>query len=189
MTKKEALLKAAKELFGEYGYAETTFKKISEKADVALGLLTHHYGSKERLFLAAGIDVLDEFIKVLYASVEDTPTGKEAVLAYCKAYLDFTINPQSNWLVLVRCSPYSDMKGVDDREVMYEKFEEVHRILQQSLSKGIVDGSIKELSIQATQQIIVSMLVGVNRTNVLTPYACNNLYEETIYFVDRAITT
>lgn len=26
-TKKELLLKAAKELFGEYGYAETTFKK------------------------------------------------------------------------------------------------------------------------------------------------------------------
>ena len=41
MTKKEALLKAAKELFGECGYTETTFKKISERAGVALGLLTH----------------------------------------------------------------------------------------------------------------------------------------------------
>ena len=40
MTKKEALLKAAKELFGECGYTETTFKKISERAGVALGLLT-----------------------------------------------------------------------------------------------------------------------------------------------------
>lgn len=29
--KKEALLQAAKELFGEYGYVETTFKKISER--------------------------------------------------------------------------------------------------------------------------------------------------------------
>lgn len=59
MTKKEALLKAAKELFGEYGYTETTFKKISERAGVALGLLTHHYGNKEKLFLAAGMDVLE----------------------------------------------------------------------------------------------------------------------------------
>ena len=41
--KKEALLQAAKELFGECGYVETTFKKISDKAGVALGLLTHHY--------------------------------------------------------------------------------------------------------------------------------------------------
>ena len=53
MTKKEALLKAAKELFGECGYTETTFKKISERAGVALGLLTHHYGNKEKLFLAS----------------------------------------------------------------------------------------------------------------------------------------
>ncbi len=37
MTKKEALLKAAKELFGECGYTETTFKIITELADVALG--------------------------------------------------------------------------------------------------------------------------------------------------------
>ena len=37
MTKKEALLKAAKELFGECGYTETTFKKISERAGVLSG--------------------------------------------------------------------------------------------------------------------------------------------------------
>ena len=54
-TRKAALLQAAKELFGEYGYAETTFKKISERAGVALGLLTHHYGNKEKLFLACGL--------------------------------------------------------------------------------------------------------------------------------------
>ena len=51
MTKKEALLKAAKELFGECGYTETTFKKISERAGVALGLLTHHYGKRKSFFL------------------------------------------------------------------------------------------------------------------------------------------
>ncbi len=189
MTKKEALLKAAKELFGEYGYAETTFKRISEKADVALGLLTHHYGSKEKLFLAAGIDVLDKFINELKLSVEDCSSGKEAVLSYCKAYLAFTINPKSDWLVLVRCSPYSDMKGIDGKAIMYDKYQEVHKILEQSLSRGMMDGTIRKLPIQTTQQVIVSMLVGVNRTNVLTPYASKNLYEETIYFVDRAITS
>ena len=63
MTKKEALLKAAKELFGECGYTETTFKKISERAGVALGLLTHHYGNKEKLFLAAGWTSSNAFMK------------------------------------------------------------------------------------------------------------------------------
>ena len=61
-SKKEALLQAAKELFGECGYVETTFKKISDRAGVALGLLTHHYGNKEKLFLASGLDVLEHFL-------------------------------------------------------------------------------------------------------------------------------
>ncbi len=188
MTKKEALLYAAKELFGEYGYTETTFKKVSEKANVALGLLTHHYGNKERLFMAAGMDVLTDFVNVLHKAVENTQTGKEAVLSYCKAYLDFTINPDSNWLVLVRCSPYSDMKVSADRQIIFDKFTEVHMILEQGLTRGMRDGSIRELPIQATEQVIVSMLVGVNRTKVLTPYAGKNLYEEALGFIERAIS-
>ncbi len=187
MTKKEALLQAAKELFGEYGYADTTFKKISDRANVALGLLTHHYGNKERLFLAAGLDVLENFISTLKSATLNCATGKEAVLTYCQAYLDFTINPQSNWLVLVRCSPYSDMKVNDDRRIITDKFFEVHKLLEAHLMRGMVDGSIRELPAQATEQVIISMLVGVNRANVLTPYADANLYNETLNFIERAI--
>lgn len=188
MTKKEALLKAAKELFGECGYAETTFKKISERAGVALGLLTHHYGNKEKLFLAAGMDVLDHFLAVLRDACATAGTGREGVLHFCRAYLDFSVDPASNWLVLVRCSPYSDMKTSADRELMFRKFNEVHQVLEQELWRGIEDGSIRELPVSRTVQIIMSLVVGVNRTRVLTPYAPERLYEEAVEFVARAIT-
>ena len=115
MTKKEALLKAAKELFGECGYTETTFKKISERAGVALGLLTHHYGNKEKLFLAAGMDVLERF----------------------------------------------------------------HEVLQRACD---------ELLVKETAQILMSLVVGANRTRVLTPYAPPHLYREAVAFAARAIT-
>ncbi len=188
MTKKEALLQAAKDLFGEYGYADTTFKKISERANVALGLLTHHYGNKERLFLAAGMDVLESFLECLSKAIENTPTGKDAVLAYCKAYLDFTVDPTSNWLVLVRCSPYSDMTTSEDKEVIVEKFRIVYDILETCLSRAIVDGTMREVNIHQTSLVIISILVGVNRTNVLTPYKSETLYEETLSFIERAIS-
>lgn len=188
MTKKEALLKAAKELFGEYSYAETTFKKISERAGVALGLLTHHYGNKEKLFLAAGMDVLENFLKVLQKACDAGETGRESVLNFCQAYLDFSIDPTSNWLVLVRCSPYSDMKTSADRELMFQKFNEVHQLLEQQLWRGLEDGSIRELLVKETVQIIMSLVVGVNRTRVLTPYAPPQLYKEAVAFVAKAIT-
>ena len=53
LTKKEALLQAAKELFGEYGFAETTFKKISDRACSELAGLP---GEKE--FLSQVIEML-----------------------------------------------------------------------------------------------------------------------------------
>lgn len=188
MTKKDALLKAAKELFGEYGYAETTFKKISERAGVALGLLTHHYGNKEKLFLAAGMDVLDRFLGVLREACARGANGREGVLHFTRAYLDFSVDTSSNWLVLVRCSPYSDMKTSSDREIMFRKFNEVHQVLEQELWRGIEDGSIRQLAVPETVQIIMSLMVGVNRTRVLTPYAPARLYQEAVDFVARAIT-
>lgn len=188
MTKKEALLKAAKELFGEYGYTETTFKKISERAGVALGLLTHHYGNKEKLFLAAGMDVLNHFLIVLREACAKGTTGREGVLNFTRAYLDFSVDPDSDWLVLVRCSPYSDMKTGTERDIMFRKFNEVHLVLEQELWRGIEDGSIREVPVPQTVQLIMSMVVGVNRTRVLTPYAPPRLYEEAVLFVARAIT-
>ncbi|MDE5832610.1 MAG: TetR/AcrR family transcriptional regulator, partial [Desulfovibrio sp.] len=122
MNKKEALLEAAKELFGEYGYAETTFKKISEKAGVALGLLTHHYGSKEKLFLASGLSVLENFEKFLIEASRNSANGYQGVMKFCAAYLEFSLDASSNWLVLVRCSPYSDMKTKTDRDLMDSRF-------------------------------------------------------------------
>ena len=166
MMKKEALLRAAKELVGECGYTETTFKKISERAGVALGLLTHHYGNKEKLFLAAGMDVLERFHEVLQRACDEGKNGRESVLNFCKAYLDFSIDPDSN----------------------FEKFNDIHKLLEQQLWRGIEDGSIRELLVKETAQILMSLVVGANRTRVLTPYAPPHLYREAVAFAARAIT-
>lgn len=192
LTKKEALLQAAKELFGEYGFAETTFKKISDRAGVALGLLTHHYGNKEKLFFAAGMDVLESFIGVLQQATSEAEDGRSGVLNFCRAYLAFSIDPSTHWLVLVRCSPYSDMKTSEDRDIMLRKFEEVHHLLEIQLQRGVDDGSIVPLVPTSTAQVITGLMVGANRTRVLTPYTCGSsedFYTETLAFVDRAISS
>lgn len=187
LNRKDALLQAAKELFGECGYAETTFKKISERAGVAMGLLTHHYGNKEKLFLASGLDVLEKFGVFLSKAVDGAESGLDGVMRFCKAYLDFSIDKDSNWLVLVRCSPYSDMKTGADRDLMDSSFTRIHDILVEQIRRGITDGSLYCQDANATALVIVSLLVGVNRTRVLTPYAPEHLYEDALNFVAQAI--
>ncbi len=181
------MLQAAKELFGECGYVETTFKKISDRAGVALGLLTHHYGNKEKLFLASGLDVLEHFLIKLREATADADSGFDAVMRYCKAYLDFSIDKDSNWLVLVRCSPYSDMKTKTDRDLMDSMFAQVHQLLETLIARGVSDGSLAKVDNKATAQILISLMVGANRTRVLTPYALPTLYSDVLDFVARAI--
>ena len=186
-SKKVLLLQAAKELFGQLGYTDTTFKKISTRAGVALGLLTHHYGNKEKLFLTAGLDVLDNFLHVLRKACSEGTNGYESVKFFCRSYLEFSIDPTSNWLVLVRCSPYSDMKTTADRDIMVSEFAKVPQELEREIQRGIADGSVRKLPVRETAQIILALMVGSNRTRTLTPYAPPRLYEEVLAFIERSI--
>ena len=106
---------------------------------------------------------------------------------FCKAYLDFSIDKNSNWLVLVRCSPYSDMKTKTDRDLMDSMFSQVHQLLETLIARGINDGSLARVDSRGTAQVIISLMVGANRTQVLTPYALPSLYSDVLDFVARSI--
>ncbi|WP_405623467.1 TetR family transcriptional regulator [Streptomyces sp. NBC_00076] len=48
-----AIIDAARHTFAERGYARTTLREIARRAGVTHGLITRHFSSKERLFLAS----------------------------------------------------------------------------------------------------------------------------------------
>ena len=108
-------------------------------------------------------------------------------MAFCRTYLEYSVDPNSNWLVLVRCSPYSDMKTSEERDIMTRKFLEIHRIIISALERGAADGSVLAADPHTTAMVIISVMVGANRTRVLTPYDSGNLYGETLKFIARAI--
>ncbi|MEU6586580.1 alpha/beta hydrolase fold domain-containing protein [Nocardia sp. NPDC046763] len=51
--RKQALLSAGRELFGERGYAKTTIRAIGERAGVDPALISRYFGNKDGLYLAA----------------------------------------------------------------------------------------------------------------------------------------
>lgn len=182
-TKKELLLKAAKELFSEHGYSETTFKKISERAGVALGLLTHHFGNKEKLFLTAGLDVLQELVLAIRTNLQGVPNGLEAVRVFAQTYFDFARNPREDFMVLVRCSPFSDLKTVEDKDVMFRNFSELYDILKECVQRGVDDGSIRPVEPRRTSVVVFCNLVGGIRHGLLTPYGDEKLFDDIVEFV------
>lgn len=187
MTKKELLLEAAKEVFGEYGYADTTFKKISERAGVAFGLLTHHFGTKENLFLMCGLEVLASLRERLQTAMSTEDNGLAAVMGFCREYLVFSVDPKSHFMVLVRCSPYSDLKASESKESIREGFRVLLQDLEAGFSRGMEDGTIREIPARETAAAILSTLVGAVRTQLLTGYAPPHFYPEVLTFIERSL--
>ncbi len=181
--RKDALLAAAKTLFGIHGYAETTFKKIAQEAGVALGLLTHYFGTKERLFLAAGLDVLHDLIHSEERAVAAAPNGLEAVRRFAETYFAFAVDPSRHFRLLVRCSPFSDLKGSTEREVMERDFERLYHILEEALSRGVADGSLRPLDPSRVSRVLFCNLVGGVRHQLLTPYASPSLFQDLVEFM------
>lgn len=106
MGNKERILETAKKLFGELGYAETTYKRIAQEAGIADGLIAHHYGSKENLFQLVEIGILGDLLRKIDESLYYSSNGLTSTLNFAKCILRESVNPSSDFLTLLRCSPF-----------------------------------------------------------------------------------
>ena len=187
MTKKEAILKAAQEAFGQLGFTAATVKDVAGRADVSFGLVSHYFGSKHELFLAAGFDMADRLIAQLTEESSDDLTGLESIRQYMTAYFAFTDEHRNRFPVLLRCSPFSHMEpGVDAAKVA-DKFSGFINELKRRVSQGIEDESIRPLPVEQTALIIYGNIVGSVRTSLLTPYKSEGIFSETINHVTRSL--
>jgi AcrR family transcriptional regulator len=89
MLRKEAILLAATEHFGRYGFRGASLRDIARDAGVSLTLLNHHFGCKASL-LSAAVDAqrqrLDERTAALSA-VQHAPAGSWGVRELVQAWL------------------------------------------------------------------------------------------------------
>ena len=58
------ILKAARKLFVEFGFAGTSIGKIAEKANINHSLIFHHFGNKEGLWKAVKQSIVEESNKL-----------------------------------------------------------------------------------------------------------------------------
>ena len=73
----EAILKAARRLFGERGFAATTIDDIAEAARVAKGAVYHHFTTKEAIFES----VFDEVSRDLVREIDRAARTEKDMLA------------------------------------------------------------------------------------------------------------
>ncbi|WP_320170891.1 TetR/AcrR family transcriptional regulator [Maridesulfovibrio sp.] len=187
MTKKKRILLAAQEQFGEHGYTATTLKMIADSAGVASGLVSHYYGNKDNLFLEAGGQLIDEMLQVLTDKAKEGKNGLEALGLFVQSYFDFTMTNRTTFPTLLRSSPFSDEYPHLDRTHIAAKFKRLIDRIDEYIREGIKDGSVREVPLPQTSYLVYGHIVGAIRTEFLTPFAVEGLFEEACVFIVRSL--
>jgi len=97
-----ALLKAARELFTEKGYADTATEEIVQRAGVTRGALYHHFRDKEELFQAAFEAAERELVETVRTAIGSAQIGPwEGLSVGCQAFLDACLEPAVQRIILL----------------------------------------------------------------------------------------
>ncbi|EGP06839.1 transcriptional regulator, TetR family [Bradyrhizobiaceae bacterium SG-6C] len=141
-----ALMQAARVLFVNKGYADTSTPEIVAAAGITRGALYHHFEDKRALFRAV---VTEEALAVAAAIEHETPDGLqplEALLKGSMAYLDaMRVEGRTRLLLIEGPSVLglAEMKKLDD--------ENATRTLREGLAAAI---NVRELPLAAFADLL-----------------------------------
>jgi AcrR family transcriptional regulator len=184
---KKRILETAKRLFGELGYAETTYKRIAQEAGIADGLIAHHYGNKENLFQQVEVAILTELLEKINESLYYASNGLGSALNFSKCLLKCSKDDASGFLTLLRCSPFLTHTLTSDNSEILAVCNRIADKMPDCLERGMTDGSIRpDLNPELTASVIFSTLFGSIRAqlpareNILNLYLSDGFYPETL---------
>lgn len=87
------LVRVARELFAERGYAGVGTEEIVRAAHVTRGALYHHFADKRDLFRAVHVQLADELLATIMARTAGSADAWEALSTGMRAFLDACTDP------------------------------------------------------------------------------------------------
>ncbi len=161
MSKKEAILKAAIDLFAERGFNATATSAIAKTADVAEGLIFHYFQNKNGILAHILIDMLGNYIESAKNEINRSRTGLEAIENYILFHFRFSKKRSKEVVVLTRDFPTDLLQpGSVYREKITARLDLSLNLVKNCLKKGQKDRSIQKVPIEKTAFIIQGMLIG-----------------------------
>lgn len=125
---KQRLIRVAMKLFADKGFDGVTVRDISAAADVSVGLINHHFGSKEGLREAVDRHFLAQFEEAVTKNPMDPRAaetrGTEAVIEWTEEWIDRHI---AEWSVSTAYMRRALLEGSDWGANLFERFYQVVR--------------------------------------------------------------
>ena len=116
-----ALMKAARELFTDRGYAAVGTEEIVARANVTRGALYHHFTDKRDLFRAVHEQIEGQLVADIAAQVEGAADPLELLQTGTRAFLDACLDPSLARVALLEAPSvlgWAEWREIDMRHGM-----------------------------------------------------------------------
>jgi AcrR family transcriptional regulator len=134
------LIKVAMRMFADKGYDGITVRDISAAAEVSVGLINHHFGSKEGLREAVDKYFIEQFEEVLFEE-RPVPTSEAEGLAQSVEFTENWINRHiDDWDLTKAYMRRALLEGSDWGAGLFERF---YNVVRTSVDRMDADGKIR----------------------------------------------
>jgi AcrR family transcriptional regulator len=151
----QALVAAARRLWGERGYAEVSTPEIAEAAGVTRGAMYHQFPDKTALFIsvleAVETDVMARLAAAVGAAVPRTPS--DVLHAAADAWLDIAGEPEVRQLVLLDAPNILGWAGFREISLRYGL-----GMTEQMLTAAIEAGQLKPQPVRPLATVMIGAL-------------------------------
>lgn len=146
---KERILHAAEDLFAQHGFAGTSLRQVTSRADVNIAAVNYHFGSKENLVHEVFKHRMDQMSEKRLASLavatEKDPQDLEAILlAFIQPALALTMDRHGASFVRVLARAYAE-KNDGLRNFLSENYGQVLREFAKAIAHCLPTLSKEEL--------------------------------------------
>ena len=142
------ILDAAEEVFAEHGFAETSLRTITARADVNLAAVNYHFGSKKALIQAVFVRFLGPFYKLVESSLDsheqahpDTILSIEDILRFvARAMASVTQGDRNRLAIFMRLLGLAYNQGQGHlRKFLQSEYRSLFRRVMALITKATPD--------------------------------------------------
>jgi len=168
--RRQGIIEAARKVFYDNGYEMTSVDMIAEKVGVAKGTIYLYFRSKQKLFLAVGMEIIEKFDKVVEEAVKKKGKNSHDKLKYLvNSTLRFVETNEKYFSIwekqfqtLHKAFTKAQFKNINEKRI------KLAGLFSAAIKEGIDSGLIRKINPEVAGIVLFTMITTFSRLDLVS---------------------